>query len=83
MPDEERRWPIHGLFGAICDCGQLLVLARRLTRIKKRPVYRVECPLLDPKSSFVTLIAHSNPTPWMKYPDQAIEYWRVTKALSK
>ena len=90
MPDEGRILTQLRDEPSRCACGRMPKLHRRTVGARRvhegrtfknetHPEYQVLCDGLNP----CWKIGCTPPTPWMKSSENAIQHWRVTKALTK
>lgn len=87
MPDEERALTI--LKYPSCSCGYNAAVVRKLDESTGRPKYRVECSTTALNQRLVdiygnpTCMTHEDPTPWLKSSADAVQHWKLVRALSR
>lgn len=87
LPDEDRARLLEAN-GMGCQCGHKAVLMERTNPDTRKKEYQVKCSIQyyvteDSKKSYLYNMTHNEPTPWRSSSTEAIQIWRMTRALTK
>jgi|HubBroStandDraft_4_1064222.scaffolds.fasta_scaffold46296_4 hypothetical protein len=88
LPDEDRARLLEAP-GMGCFCGHKAVLMERVNPESRRKEYQVKCSFerfVKPTTvmNYYELnMTHIEPTPWRASSAEAIQIWRLTRALAK